>query len=200
MTEQQQKFDGFWFMGFLALVAYVIPWVFNPGMTLSPGAYDFAELLAKRNMDNTGYNTMLALRGQLFLITTMLAIRTHRPYFTGHWWAHTIVCGLLIIAQLPPLTFFSHFNDINQQQQAMLAGASLIATVIGLSGFAWKYRHIVILIASIIGIISIIYGLVHALDILSYFSLPANVGVGGIALGVIYGLLILWTIFRQFLP
>lgn len=200
MREQAGKFDGFWIIGLLALLAYVLPALFNPGRTLSPGAYDLAELLAKRNIDRTAYLTMLALRGQLFLITLLFAIRIRRPYFTANRWSHAFICGLLIIAQLPPLTFFTNLNDVNQQQQAMLAGTSFLVTLVGLSGYVWTYRYGVTLVASIVGIISIVYGVFNAIDIINDYALPAYTGIGGIALMVIYGILLIWSAYKLYRP
>lgn len=186
MTEQYPRFDFTWLVVIIALFAYVIPHVLNPGVSLSLGAYDFAEFLAKRPFDDRGYYTILALRGQLLLITALLAFSTHRPYFTAHWWARLVVCGILIIAQLPPLTFISNTGDVNQQQQMLLTIGSAILVAIGLSGIFWKNRWLIRVIIGLIGVITMIYSLNNAINIMQDYALPAHIGFGGVALIMIY--------------
>ena len=191
MTEQPPRFDLTWLVVIIALLAYIIPWALNPGVSLSLSAYDFAEFLAKRPFDDTSYYTILALRGQLLLITALLAFSTHRPYFTKHWWMRCIACGILIIAQLPPLTFISNTGDVNQQQQMLLTIGSLIVVAIGLSGIFWKNRHLIRIVIGIAGVITVIYSLNNAPDMMAGYGLPANIGFGGVALIFIYILIVI---------
>lgn len=195
MTEQYSKFNFTWLIVLLALFLYVIPWVFNPGTTLSLGAYDFAEFLAKRPIDDRSYNVILILRGQLLLLTALIAFSTKQLYFTARWWIQVALCLMLVIAQLPPLTFINNTGDINQQQQALLTIGSVIIIVIGLSGLLWKQHHIIRLIISIVGVISTIYSLIHATDIMNDYGVPAHFGVGGIGLAILYLLISLKNIF-----
>ncbi|MEO1287553.1 MAG: hypothetical protein AAFV93_07280, partial [Chloroflexota bacterium] len=153
---------------------------------LSIGAYDIAELLAKRPFDDVTYATTLILRGHLVLFTWLIAIGTQRPLFSASWWWHLIAGLVLVVAQLPPLTFINDLSDSNQQQQALLAMVSLLGVAIGLTGYVWRYRHGLRVIIAIGGVIMTIYGTTNALAILSDYSLPANIGLGAIGLGGLY--------------
>lgn len=196
MNEQHSTFNFTWLIVLLALFLYVIPWVLNPGTTLSLGAYDFAEFLAKRPFDDKSYYAILALRGQLFLLVSLLAISTHRPYFTAHWWIQVILCLALVIAQLPPLTFFNNMGDINQQQQFLLTIGSFVGICIGLTGLLWEKRHLINLVIGIIGVSTVIYSLIDAIDIMNDYGVPATMGVGGIGLVILYVLISLKSLFK----
>ncbi|MGJ3240422.1 MAG: hypothetical protein ACFE0Q_17065 [Anaerolineae bacterium] len=186
MNERTSYFDVIWVLLPFILLMYVLPWMFNPGTVLSVGAYDFAELLAKRPFDDVGYRAVLALRGQLLLVTALLVVGTPRPLFTGRWWLYSIVCGVLITAQLPPLTYFFQFNDPNQQQQALLAGVSLLVTLVGLSGVLWHRRHVIRVLLSIFGIASVVYSIYYSIDIIRDYALPARIGVGVVGMIITY--------------
>lgn len=183
-----------------ALGMYILPWTLNNNAVLSLGAYDFAEFLTKRQFDDTSYNTTLALRGQLVFLTWLLAFSIHRPLFTMTWWIKTIICLLLVIAQLPPLTFISNITDLNQQQQALLSLSSLMGVGFGLTGLLWLAKNYLRLGISILGIMTTIYGLSNALNIMAVYSDQTRPGFGGIGLVTIYtilGISALWKIFRE---
>ncbi len=182
-----------------ALLMYILPWALNNSAVLSLGAYDFAEFLAKRQFDDTSYNTILALRGQLVFLTWLLAFSIQRPLFTINWGVKVVFCLLLVIAQLPPLTFINNIGDMNQQQQALLSLSSLIGVGFGLTGLLWATKNYLQLSISIVGIITTIYGLFNALEITSVYLSNIRIGFGGIGLVVIYaviGISALWKIFR----
>ncbi len=200
MNNDTSRFDGTWIFIVIALLAYILPWIMNRSLTLSLGAYDFAELLAKRQFDNSSYTTVMALRGHLLFFTLLIAIGANRPYFTISWWMRLIVCLLLVIAQLPPLTFINNLSDVNQQQQAILSLISLIGAIIGLSGFIWHYRHLGRILLATAGIITAIYGIIHAIDIIKAYGLIANLGIGVVGLVGVYilmGVRSLWHIARH---
>lgn len=183
----------------LALGMYILPWTLNNNAALSLGAYDFAEFLAKRHFDETSYNTILALRGQLVFLTWLLAFSIHRPLFTVNWWIKTVICIVLVIAQLPPLTFISNFGDINQQQQALLSLSSLIGVGFGLTGLLWSAKNYLRLGISLIGILTTIYGVSHAIQIMAIYSEQTRPGFGAIGLIFAYiaiGISALWKMFR----
>lgn len=182
----------------LAVVMYILPWVSHNNAALSLSAYDFAEFLAKRPFDDRSYNAILALRGQLVFLTWLLAFTIQRPLFTLRWWAKTILCFLLIIAQLPPLTFITNIGDINQQQQALLSLSSLIGFGFGITGLLTSAKKHLWLVISIAGITTAIYGIINAVVIINDYT-SITIGVGGIGLIVIYGIVSianLWKIYR----
>lgn len=177
----------------LCLLAYVLPWTMNPGAGLTMGAYDFAELLNKRNAyDNVSYATMLLLRGQLVLLTAYVVTTIRRPILTLEWLFGAGAGLLLVIAQLPPLTFISNTGDINQQQQAMLAGISGLIWLIGLTGIFWHVRDWLRLLIGAIGFGTALYALINAVQILGTYNLPSRVGFGGVVLLILYAVVVLW--------
>ena len=181
-------------MLFIALAMYVLPWILNDNAVLSLGAYDFAEFLAKRHFDDTSYNTILALRGQLVFLTWLLAFSIQRPIFTVSWWTKTVICLFLIIAQLPPLTFVSNFGDLNQQQQALLSLSSLVGVGFGLTGLMWSARNYLQLSISIIGIMTCSYAIVNALNITSIYLSNVRIGFGGIGLIAVYTTIAIYSL------
>lgn len=201
MNNERSQVDGTWIFVGLALITYVLPWILNRSFTISLGAYDFAELLAqKRPFDDLVYNTVMALRGQLVFFTLLIAFSTKRPYLTLNWWVRMIFCLILIIAQLPPLTFINNLTDVNQQQQAILTGISLIGTIIGLTGVLWHYRHFIRILIAIGGISVAVYGIINAIRIIEPYGVRATMGFGVVGLIIIYalmGIMSLWRIARD---
>jgi len=160
------------------------------------GAYDFAELLTKRPFTDMTYHAVFAMRGQLLLLTWYLAFGTQKPRLTLGWWVRLVICGVLIVAQLPPLTFVNELNNPNQQQQALLAWQSLLGVGFGLSGLLWRLRHYLRLSIGLVGIVTTLYGLVNGLQVMQAYQIPAIVGFGGVGLVVIYVGIVLWHGFK----
>lgn len=183
---QQQTIRLTWGIFALAILGYILPWTVNIGNSLSMGAYDFAEWLSKRPLDDSSYNTILLLRGQLTLLTWFIMLNIERPYFTLRWWLHIVVGIVLVIAQLPPIEFIRNTADINQQQQAILAIISLIALPIGASGWLAGYRNIIWLIVAFTGIASTLFALITGINIMQNYHLPSDIGVGVIVIGLGY--------------
>ncbi|MEL7434746.1 MAG: hypothetical protein AAFN11_12435 [Chloroflexota bacterium] len=194
MTQTQEtNKKRHWLWLALCLLAYVLPWTMNPGAGLTMGAYDFAELLNKRNVyDDVSYATMLLLRGQLVLLTAYVVTMIRRPFLTIHWFVGAAFGLLLVVAQLPPLTFINNTGDINQKMQAMLAGISGLIWLVGLSGVVWEIRHWARLFIGIAGFGTALFALVNAIAILSVYNLPSLVGFGGVVMIILYGVLIVW--------
>lgn len=192
-------FSGFgnerhWIWIGLALGAYLLPWAFNPGAGLTMGAYDYAELISKRGFDDAGYMTTLLLRGQLVLVTLYVAshLRSRLYRFTLGWWSMLVLGLLLVVAQLPPLTFVNNTNDVNQQQQAILACVSLLLLLVGMSGIFWRGRVWIRLLVGVAGIASTVWALYSAYTLMQPFNLPMQIGVGAVAMIVLYAGMVSW--------
>lgn len=196
MRNQSLALDSMWIFVPLAIFMYVIPWVLNGTFVLSIGAYDIAELLTKRPFDDTTYYTTLTLRGQLVFMAWLIAFGVNRPLFTLRWWIHGIFALVLVVAQLPPLTFITNAGDANQQQQALLAVISLVGVIIGMTGIVWKYRYPVRVVIALAGIATTVYAVINALDIIDDYGLPANIGMGAIGLVIVYVILGIATLFQ----
>lgn len=166
----------------LALFAYVLPWINNPGQALTLGGYDLAEWLSLH-------------AGVRFQSPPMLAsglIRLHLVLFTGlivlwmprRLWPMTLVCVvLLVIAQLPPPEFVSQSSDMNYRQQLGLAVFTLIVS----GGLAlWNRRTLATLILAVIGIVLCLWGMIQARRFMQDFHLPAWIGIGAPLLVLVY--------------
>jgi len=169
-----------WGLFTLAIIAYLLPWTVNVGNSLTMGAYDFAEWLSKRPFDDTSYNTVMIMRGQLILLTALIMFSLEQPSLTKSWWAIVITGVILLIAQLPAPNAILDTNDVNRQQQVYLTGISFIIFLVSLTGFFSRYRNISWLIIAIIGIASTIYALTNAISMMQAYQLPAQIGVGAI--------------------
>jgi hypothetical protein len=178
-----------WGLFAIAIIAYLLPWTVNIGNSITLGAYDFAEWLGKGPFDDTSYNTILLLRGQLVILTWFIMLSSKRPYFTLNWWACLIVGLILVIAQFPPIEFINNTGDINQQQQAILTIIALISLPIGASAFLSPYRNITWLIIAIIGLASTIFALINAINMMKAYNLAAQIGIGAIIFSLVYAIL-----------
>ncbi|GAB5491404.1 MAG: hypothetical protein Phog2KO_16190 [Phototrophicaceae bacterium] len=193
MRQQEKFFNSALYLTIFAIIMYILPWTLNNNAVLSLGAYDFAELLAKRQFNDLSYNTVLALRGQLVLLTCLFAFSIQRPLFTVTWCLKAVLCMLLVIAQLPPLTYIQNLGDANQQQQALLAFNSLVAVGFGLTGLLSSAKYYAWIVISIVGILTTIYALINALDIITAYSVNMRIGVGGIGLIIVYVIIGLYS-------
>lgn len=182
----------FWLFILLALMAYVSPWVINPGAGLTVGAYDLAEwvsLSPAARAQSPALLTTFLLRLPLMSLTLLIALNAPRSAFTYRRWLHTLAVLPLCVAQLPPPEFLSQTDDINYRQQALLAGGSLILAIIGLSGALHRYRLPVMVAVAGVSAVAVLAGLFQAQDILRQYKLPAETGFGGILLALLFALL-----------
>lgn len=178
-----------WLLFILSIIAYIIPWALNSSSGLSVGAYDLAELLSKQALNQTLYTIIFLLRGQLFLLTCYLAFSISYTIWTFRWWITALLCMGLIIAQLPPLTFIMDSGDVNQQQQAILAGISFVGVIVGLSRYFYQQRKIILVIISLIGIATSIYTIAQSMRILNPYDGGIVIGLGGFMLIALYGVI-----------
>lgn len=168
----------------VALIAYAIPWLVNPGVSLSPNAYDLAEWASIHPaMRLTAPPLLTSFLLRLPLVCLALLFAYYAVYRgTSKWIA--ILCVLLIaFALLPPLEFFTSPNsDINYQQQVILVIVTLIGGAIAVSGVAQRVYSPLVFICALVGTTACILGLAQGYDLMSYYNVPVRVGMGGVTL------------------
>lgn len=175
------KDERFLWGGFaLAIIAYLLPWVANEASGLTMGAYDLAEFLSKKSMyESSIYNPVLALRGQLLLLSIFIVVGAKRPFFTADWWLRAITGLLLIIAQLPALNMLPSIGvDVNRQQQVILAGISAFTLIIGLSGILSRWQSWIRLGIVLLAIGTSLYGVLNGIEIMKPYGLDSVWGLG----------------------
>jgi hypothetical protein len=183
----------FWISVGILLLAYLLPWVINPGAALTMGGYDLAEWISlhpgARNQSPMLLASLL-LRLPLVCVTWLISLQPPQFRFTTAWWLRALLAVFLIVAQLPPLEFVTHLNDPNYQQQMALAALSLLGALLGLSGLLFKWQALVMLICVVVGGISSIWGMSQAAGMMHDFRLPAEIGIGVV---VYVGVCITWV-------
>ena len=162
----------------LALVAYCLPWLLNPGVSLTYGVYDLAEWTSLHPAVRANSPPLLltfALRLPLICLTVMVA------YSHIHIAIRAIFVLVITAALLPPLEFFTQApGDPNYQQQFALALVALIVGGIGLSGFLSRWNAIIRMAGAVVGTITAIWGLAQAYALMTDYQLPVRLGAGGI--------------------
>jgi hypothetical protein len=200
MVQKRNEGTGLWLLVIAALIAYALPWLDNSGQVLSLNAYDLAEWLSKRPMVGDNYLSVLLLRGQLVLLAWALMLGCKRPYLTAQWWLMLVAGLVLVIAQLPPLTFLSNPSDVNQQQQAILSIISAIGVIVGLSGILWRWRYALWLMLAVTGLVTALIGFNAAQSVMQAFGLPAQTGIGLLLMLPVYGIATIisgWLLWRD---
>ncbi len=181
-----------WILILLALAAYSLPWVINPGASLNPGAYDLAEWTSLHPTVRNGNPpllTTLLLRGQLVLLAFIVAAKTPRPILTGKWTLSALSVIAIAAASLPPFEYFTEArNDPNYRQQFLLTLGILIGGTIGLSGRLYNIRGWLVMVLAFAGLISSIIALAQSLELMQQYHLPAQIGMGGIGMSAIYAI------------
>jgi hypothetical protein len=181
-----------WLGASMLLLAYILPWVVNPGAALTLGGYDLAEWISLHpgaRAQTPMLFTSLLLRLPLVSLTWLIATHSSSR-LTWNWWLSGVIAGLLVVAQLPPLEFVANPNDPNYQQQMALAGLSLVGVILGLSGILVKWHLPIMLVSIIVGSISSVWGMSFAVGMMRDFRLTAETGVG-VALFV--GVTVVWS-------
>ena len=185
----------------LALLAYSLPWVANPGASLSPGAYDLAEWTSLHPAVRSGtlaLMTPLLLRLQLVLLAVIVAVHAPRPRLSLRWLIHALFVVLMAIASLPPLEFFlGAGHDPNFQQQFALALVTLISGGLGLGGVFRRTQPWLTMVLALAGVLSSGIGLIRAVEFMQGYRLPAHPGIGGIGLITLYAGLFLWLVWKN---
>ncbi len=121
----QTKTLLWWMLVGLALLSYCLPWIHNPGTSLSLNAYDLAEWATLHPSVRTSTPPLItSLLLRLPLLCLALAIVVNSLQSNG---IKLMLICITAVALLPPLEFFgSAFEDINYRQQFILAMITLL--------------------------------------------------------------------------
>jgi hypothetical protein len=172
---------------FAALVAYCLPWVINPGVSLSLGAYDLAEWSSLHPAVRSGNPmllTALLLRLPLVGIALLISIGAfpRSPTFR-------LFLSLLIgTALLPPLEFFTQAtDDPNYRQQFVLAPITIIGSIGCLSLKHTAMAKVMFIGIAVATILSSLIGLSQTYELMNNYSLPTQLGIGGVGFIVVVG-------------
>lgn len=165
----------------LTLVCYLLPWVVNPGVSLSLGGYDLAEWATIHPAamgESPPLLTGLLLRLPLACAAISLA------FFVAPSRRNRVLVGIVVIlmgiALLPPFEFLDDLGNWNYRQQFALAVVTVLGGALGLTGWFEKLRPIAGSGAAIIGAGAALLGLARALIWMQEFNLPVQVGAGGL--------------------
>jgi hypothetical protein len=168
----------------LMVVLYAMPWLVNPAASLTPNAYDLAEWASLHPAVHAQTPTLLTsllLRLPLACFALLAAFTTKRSWFA------VLVILLITIALLPPPEFIKMLDSPNYSQQMLLAGLTLIGCAVGMGNAlpSAQRRWIAAGIALVGAFVSVI-GLVQAYDLMRGFELPTQIGLCGVALGLVF--------------
>ena len=170
-----------WVFILLAICLYSLPWVINPGASLTLNGYDLAEWSSLYPGIRSGSTPLLvtfALRSPLLWISVLIAFAPRSA-----WWLRLILIAAIIGVLLPPPEFFSSgFDDPNYRQMLLSAGAALIAGVLGIVYYSQRWRTVIQFAALAAMIVASSGGLLTGLSLMSEFDLPLQVGPGGVSL------------------
>lgn len=161
------------------IVFYLFPWLVNPSASLSPNAYDLAEWasLHPAVRDATpALLTSLLLRLPLACLALLIGFTARRGLFPA------LIVLVLAAALLPPPEFVKALDNSNYRQQAALALFTLIGGAIGFSGRLPRVRHWIAAAIALLGALVSIIGLLQGYNLMHGFSLPAQIGIGGVLL------------------
>jgi hypothetical protein len=174
----------------LAIIGYILPWVINGSAGLNLGAHDLASWTTLHPEAQAMLLPSLLMRGQLLLITWLVASGTTRPLFGRDWVIRIIVITGLLLAQLPPLDFVYALDDRNQQQQALLTLVCALGAGVGISGLVVTWQRYVPIGIALVGIVTSLYSWQEALRLMQTYGLPAYTGIGIVFLVGAYGLVL----------
>jgi hypothetical protein len=187
--------SGFlWGLILVALVGYSLPWLVNPGASLTFGGYDLAEWasLHPEVRATPILITSLLLRIQLALVALLVAFNIPYPSRTLGTGVGLVFVISIIVGLLPPLEYFSvSSGDGNYQQQFGIAIITFVLVLIAISGLLTQHRKLVTLIIALAGIITGGIGLTQGYTLMQQFLLPVHIGPGGLLLMGVYGVFIL---------
>lgn len=181
-------------MTFLALLAYVTPWIVNPSAGLTLGAYDLAEwasLHPEVRNSSPALLTSLLLRLPLSLFALLVGFCAPLPALRSYgWWVAFMIVLFLTASALPPLEFFIEAReDTNYQQQFLLSCLALFGGLIGLAGILSRFRAYMTILVALIVIVTSVMGLFQARQLMIGFSMPVVVGYGSVGvIAVVVGM------------
>lgn len=169
----------FWLLIGLALISYSLPWVVTPGISTSPGAYDLAEWASLHPAARSATPALLTsflLRLPLALLALIVAIADER---TATSWIRVLVAAALALALLPPLEFFTQYqDDPNYRQQFALALLALTGSGAALTGRLRRWNHRLVSGFALTGAVTALWGISLGYQMLLDFQLPVMFGLG----------------------
>lgn len=176
------------FVGLIAamLACYLLPWVINPGVSLTFGGYDLGEWTSLHDAvrgEQPPLLTSFLLRLPLALVALLVGWGLRRDKAI-----RAVVVLVIAGALLPPLEFLDAPNDSNYRQQALIAGIALVGGLIGVSGVLRRAQRVIFAALCALGIAAVIIGLANALRLMQSFALPVSVGAGGVLLAGLFAL------------
>lgn len=182
-TKDSQSVLWVWTVLGICVTAYALPWVVNPGLSLSLGAFDLAEWVSLR-LPYRPLDMMLLLRLPPVCIAVMVAFRVGHGRFSWNWWLGLGVVMMIGIALLPPIEFFTQFqDDVNYGQQFNLTVWVLVMGAVGLAGILPDVLHrLAVVVAGLAGVTIAVLGLTQAQALMIEFQLPVQIGFGGVLL------------------
>lgn len=184
MSIQNFKTRLAWFLVVAILIAYVLPWIVNPGVGLTLNAYDLAEWASlapgARSSPPALFATLL-LRLPLVWVAFLTASLPAKKL-----WINVVLILTLSIALLPPFEFFRNASDDpNYRQQFALAGITVIGGMLILSFIPPRIRPILAMLFTLASAVSGIWGVLQAYSIMQQFALSVNLGFGIVLLALI---------------
>ncbi len=164
------------------LLLYVLPWLVNPGASLSPNAYDLAEWASLHPLvhaQTPALLTSLLLRLPLACLALLIAFSTRRNLISA------LIVIVIATALLPPELILPT-SDPNSQQMQLLAVITLVGGMIGVSGVLPRLRAWIAVAVALIGAAAGAIGVMQSYDLMHGFNLPTQIGLGGVALTIAF--------------
>lgn len=175
------------FTGIFCLM-YFLPWVINPSMSLTFGAYDLAEwtsLHPEVRFSEPALLLTLALRIQPLLLVALITLHTPQKNSLT-WWVAVLITLVTSAGLLPPVEFISNTTDSNYQQQFALSVTTFMIGFLGLSVDFKHFKPIIGFLTALGGIGTTAYALVGVQHYMIGFSMPVAIGIGGFGLILLY--------------
>ncbi len=178
-----------------ALLGYCLPWLANPGISLSLNAYDLAEWTSLHPLVRDAsipFMTTLLLRLPLVCLGLLIALGT---FHTRPVMRLTLML-IIAIALLPPLEYFTQAtSDPNYRQQFVLALITGLIGIILLSSELLHIKRAIFIVSGLIGCLASFIGLIQADGLMQGFGLATQIGFGGFVSIFAFGGILLTTPF-----
>ncbi len=179
-----------WILLVAALIAYLMPWIYNSGAILQPNAYDLAEWASLHPTVQNGspaFLETLLLRSQLLIITAIIAFYGNDKRWSNVWILRAVTILLIAIAILPPLEYFiAERSNPNYGQQLILALSAIVIGIVGLSNQFTAYHRHIISILILIGLVTCSLGIYRTLSLMQAYLPDIQPGFGGLFLIIVY--------------
>lgn len=164
------------------VVLYLLPWVVNPAASLTPNGYELAEWTSLHPAvrgASPPLMTSLLLRLPLVCIALVVAFTTRRSIVAAMF-------VLVVSAGLLPPELLQATGNPNSTQQGALALITLIGGMVGVSEILPRTRRWVASAIAVVGGVACVVGLAQGVDLMRGFTLPAQIGIGGAVLAVVF--------------